>query len=400
MQKKFKKFIWTEEVEKAFNDINELLISPPLLKVPTPDGLFCLESNTSQEGVDGTLLQKKGNEWVVIGYHSKRLPQLAKNFGVTKLELTGLLVNLHGFMQLLCNRYFEVLVNHKAIEYMIKSKTESPTTLLKTLLLKLSEYTIDLKYLKGSEMHTSNALSRLQSITNTPDNKDVISLNFFQHFTPNYVEHAYSHPVEHLYVHKTKLLDTTQVKRKCGRPPKAKLENSNSNPNSTTAAVTPDTQPCKATKTLDNDSFQELVKKINVEHEKSDRLTVAKLNTAGRPHKQEYNSKLMTEKYSLLPINPQQLTPVQTTLQRLSEKHPDFEIQAVNTIRPPEIEYTKTSQPLVPVDTSLSVIRKHIPSQSDINKIVKSIETQVIHRLELPIQAQDLIKAYQTSMHF
>ena len=61
-------------------------------------------------------------------------------------------------MQLLCNRYFEVLVDHKAIEYMIKSKTESPTMRLKTLLLKLSEYTIDLKYQKGSEMHTSDAL--------------------------------------------------------------------------------------------------------------------------------------------------------------------------------------------------------------------------------------------------
>ena len=83
----------------------------------------------------------------------------------------------------------------------------------------------------------------------------------------------------------------------------------------------------------------------------------------------------MTEKYSLLPINPQQLTPAQTALQRMSEKHPDFEIQVVNTIRPPGIEYTKTSQPLVPVDISLSVIRKHIPRQSDIDKIVKSIDT-------------------------
>ena len=43
---------------------------------------------------------------VVIGYHSKRLPTSAKNFGVTELELTGLLVNIHGFMQLLCNWYF------------------------------------------------------------------------------------------------------------------------------------------------------------------------------------------------------------------------------------------------------------------------------------------------------
>ena len=190
------------------------------MKAPTPDGLFHLESDTSREGVAGTLLQKQGNEWVVIGYHSKRLSQSTKNFGITELELTGL------------------LVNHKAIEYMIKSKTESPTTRLKTLLLKLSEYTIDLKYQKGSEMHTSDALSRLQNIADMSDNKDIIPLNFLQHFTSNYIKYAYSHLVENLYVHKTKSIDTTQVKRKCGRLPKVKFDNSNSNPDSTTAANT------------------------------------------------------------------------------------------------------------------------------------------------------------------
>ena len=46
----------------------------------------------------------------------------------------------------------------------------------------------------------------------------------------------------------------------------------------------------------------------------------------------------MTEKYSLLPINPQQLTPAQKALKRMSDKHLDFEIQAVNTIRPPDID--------------------------------------------------------------
>ena len=69
----------------------------------------------------------------------------------------------------------------------------------------------------------------------------------------------------------------------------------------------------------------------------------------------------MAEKYSLLPINLQQLTLAQTALQRLSEKHPDFEILPVNTIRPLKIEYTKNPQPLVPIDTPQSVIRKHIP---------------------------------------
>ena len=192
--------------------------------------------------------------------------------------------------------------------------------------------------------------------------------------------------VEIFYVHNTKLIDTTQVKRKGGRPPKSKLENSNTNLKHTTPATTCTTRPRKMIKIPSNDiASRELFSKINVECKKSGRLTVAKLNTISKPYKQEYKSKLMTEKYSLLPINPQQLTPAQTDLQRMSEKHLDFEIQAVNTIRPPDIEYIKKSQPLVPVDTLLSVIRKHIPRQCDIDKIVKSIETRMIHGLELPI---------------
>ena len=42
----------------------------------------------------------------------------------------------------------------------------------------------------------------------------------------------------------------------------------------------------------------------------------------------------------------------------------------------------------------------NIPRQSDIDKIVKNIETHVMHSLELSIQAQDLVKVYQHSTHF
>ena len=59
LQKKAKKFKWTEEAEKAFNKIKKLLINPPVLKAPTPDGLFQLESDTSREGMGVTLLQNK-----------------------------------------------------------------------------------------------------------------------------------------------------------------------------------------------------------------------------------------------------------------------------------------------------------------------------------------------------
>ena len=43
LQKKSK----TGEAEKAFNDIKQLLINPPVLKAPTPEDSFHLESETS-----------------------------------------------------------------------------------------------------------------------------------------------------------------------------------------------------------------------------------------------------------------------------------------------------------------------------------------------------------------
>ena len=143
-----------------------------------------------------------------------------------------------------------------------------------------------------------------------------------------------------------------------------------------------------------------MMDEMNAEREKSDRLTVAKLNAVKQFNKQDYKSKLMTEKYLLLPLNPQQLTPVQTAIQRISEKHPDFEIEPVNTIQPPEIKYTQMPQALIPIDTPLSIICKHIPRQSDIDKIVRNIETRIIHSLELLVQAQDPVKAYQHSTRF
>ena len=204
-----------------------------------------------------------------------------------------------------------------------------------------------------------------------------------------------------IFTHIRQRQDATTVKRKHDRPPKPKPQIPSSKLRTLRAAKNLTTRPQQHPTSLNNEIVsRQMINEINAEREKSDRLTVAKLNAVKQFNKQYHKSKLMTEKYSLLPLNPQQLTPVQTAIQRMSEKHPDFEIEPANTIQPPEIKYTQMPQALVPIDTPLSIIHKHIPRQSDIDKIVKNIETCVIHSLELPIQAQDLVKAYQHSTHF
>ena len=42
--------------QKKLLMILKLLVNPPVLKAPTPDGLFHLERDTSREGVGSTLI--------------------------------------------------------------------------------------------------------------------------------------------------------------------------------------------------------------------------------------------------------------------------------------------------------------------------------------------------------
>ena len=129
-------------------------------------------------------------------------------------------------------------------------------------------------------------------MTVTLDNKDVIPLNFLQHFTPNYW-------IDNLYVHKTKDYDTTQVKRKHGRPPKQKTGLDNTQK---PAANTYTAQPKQVHKNSKNEIIsRDLIEHINKEWEKSDRSMVARLDFIVKRNKQNYKSNLMTEKYSLLP---------------------------------------------------------------------------------------------------
>ena len=94
------------------------------------------------------------------------------------------------------------------------------------------------------------------------------------------------------------------VKRKCGRPPKPKPQIPTSKPSTTTTAKNLTTRPQQHPRSLNNEIVsRQMIDEIITEWEKSDRLTVAKLNTVKQFNKQDHKSKLMIEKYALLQLN-------------------------------------------------------------------------------------------------
>ena len=94
LTKKHAHFVWTDKHQKAFEEIKQLLVKPPVLRMVSGNGFFRLESDTSRTAAGATLYQWQNNEWVLVGYHSKRLPDAVRNYRVTELELTGLLASM------------------------------------------------------------------------------------------------------------------------------------------------------------------------------------------------------------------------------------------------------------------------------------------------------------------
>ena len=160
MTRQGRPFIWGESQEKAFKEVKLRLKNPPVLHLPKAEGRFILYSDTSIEGTGSSLWQIQGGKPRLIGYATKTLPEACSRYSVTELEMTGLLVNMNLWKNLLKHREFDAAVDHAAVAQIMEAKTEPATTRIMRLLDRLSAYSFNLYYVKGRDMILSDYLSR------------------------------------------------------------------------------------------------------------------------------------------------------------------------------------------------------------------------------------------------
>ena len=134
-------------------------MKPPVLHMPNKTGRFHLYSDTSKFMTGSTLYQVQNGKPKLITYASKRLPEAAKSYSITELELCGLAINIASFAHLLKRVDFDAIVDHLALMHIIKSKVELATTRIKILLELISSYSFSLYYMKGKDMVLSDYLS-------------------------------------------------------------------------------------------------------------------------------------------------------------------------------------------------------------------------------------------------
>ena len=101
LTRKDRPFNWAEEQQRAFEEIKSRSQKPPILHLPDNKGRFHLYSDTSKHATGSTLYQIQNGKPKLIAYTSKRLPETAKNYSITELEMCGLAINIASFAYLL-----------------------------------------------------------------------------------------------------------------------------------------------------------------------------------------------------------------------------------------------------------------------------------------------------------
>ena len=101
LTRKGRPFYLGKEQQDSFMEIKWRLMKPPVLHMPNKTGRFHLYSDTSKFVTGSALYQIQGGKPKLIAYVSKRLPEAAKNYSITELELCGLAINIASFAHLL-----------------------------------------------------------------------------------------------------------------------------------------------------------------------------------------------------------------------------------------------------------------------------------------------------------
>lgn len=156
-----KRFVWTPSCGHAFNAAKDLLCSTPILKAPQYDAPFQLQTDASATGAGAVLLQE--DEFGVehpVSYFSKKFSRCQQNYSVIEKEALALLMALQHFEVYLGGSMVPIIVytDHNPLVFLERMSNSNQR--LMRWALAINEFTLNIRYKRGSDNIVADALSR------------------------------------------------------------------------------------------------------------------------------------------------------------------------------------------------------------------------------------------------
>jgi len=111
---------WTETEQRLFENLKEILTSPPILAYPDFSKPFEVHTNASTKGLGAVLYQVEDKSRKVIAYASRSLTKSEKNYSAYKLEFLALKWAITDkFSDYLQMNHFTVLTDNNPLTYIL-----------------------------------------------------------------------------------------------------------------------------------------------------------------------------------------------------------------------------------------------------------------------------------------
>ena len=154
LTRKGKKFEWTEDCEKSFQELKRRLTSAPILTIPDGDEGFVIYSDASKMGL-GAVLMQNGK---VIAYASRQLKDYEKNYPTHDLELAAVVFALKIWRHYLYGVRCQIYTDHQSLKYFF---TQKDLNMRQRRWLELvKDYDCEILYHPGKANKVADALSR------------------------------------------------------------------------------------------------------------------------------------------------------------------------------------------------------------------------------------------------
>lgn len=158
LTKKYARFHWTAECQRAFEELKRRLISAPVLGYPLDSGELFLNTDASDCSIGAVLSQVQGGEERALAYGSRRLSATEQNYYTTRKELLAAVEFTSHFRQYLLGRPFTLRTDHSSLRWL--TRLREPEGQLARWLEKLAEYDFQVQYRPGKQHLNADTLSR------------------------------------------------------------------------------------------------------------------------------------------------------------------------------------------------------------------------------------------------
>ena len=153
--------MWTEEARAAFAEAKEALANATLLSHPKLAAPTAIVSDASDTAVGAVLQQYIDGTWSPISYFSKKLKPSETRYSTFDRELLAIYLAVKHFRHFIEGCVFHICTNHKPLIYALDARADHHSPRQVRQLDFITQFSTDIRYVKGTENCVADALSRI-----------------------------------------------------------------------------------------------------------------------------------------------------------------------------------------------------------------------------------------------